>query len=123
MNFSFHRVDAAYCDYLRQSDLCVPYTMEYKSIRPFVGIVFSVHNVHYYAPLTSPKPKHLHMKNQVDFLKINGGKWEAINFNNMIPVHPNNLQKFLKQIPRKTLPIKTCSQISFPGVIPIEMPS
>ena len=57
MNFSFYMVDAAYCDYLRESDPCVPYTMERKSIRPFVGIVFSVHNVHYYAPLTSPKPK------------------------------------------------------------------
>ena len=93
MNFSFYMVDTAYCDYLRQSDPCVPYTMESKSVRPFVGIVFTVHNVHYYAPLTSPKSKHLHMKNQVDFLKINGGKWGAINFNNMIPVHPNSLKK------------------------------
>ena len=75
MSFSFYMVDAAYCDYLRKSDPCVPYTMERKSIRPFVGIVFSVHNVRYYAPLTSPKSKHLHMKNQIDFLKIKGGEW------------------------------------------------
>lgn len=33
------------------------------------------------------------MKNQIDFLKINGGKWGAINFNNMIPVHPSSLTK------------------------------
>ncbi len=71
MNFSFYMVDTDYCDYLRESDPRVPYTMERKSIRPFVGIVFSVHNVHYYAPLTSPKP----------------------NFNNMIPVHPGSLRK------------------------------
>ena len=93
MNFSFYMVDTDYCDYLRESDPRVPYTMERKSIRPFVGIVFSVHNVHYYAPLTSPKPKHLHMKNQIDFLKINSGEWDAINFNNMIPVHPGSLRK------------------------------
>ena len=93
MSFSFYMVDAAYCDYLRKSDPCVPYTMERKSIQPFVGIVFSVHNVRYYAPLTSPKSKHLHMKNQIDFLKIKGGEWGAINFNNMIPVHPGNLIK------------------------------
>ena len=93
MSFSFYMVDADYCDYLRKSDPCVPYTMESKSIRPFVGIVFSVHNVHYYAPLTSPKPKHLQMKNQVDFLKINDGKLGAVNFNNIIPVHPNSLTK------------------------------
>ena len=44
-------------------------------------------------PLTSPKPKHLHMKNQIDFLKIKGGEWGAVNFNNMIPVHPGSLKK------------------------------
>ena len=93
MSFSFYMVDAAYCDYLRKSDPCVPYTMERKSIRPFVGIVFSVHNVRYYAPLTSPKSKHLHMKNQIDFLKIKGGEWGAINYNNMIPVHPGNKKR------------------------------
>lgn len=93
MNFSFYMVDAAYCDYLRKSDPCVPYTMERKAIRPFVGIVFSVNEIHYFAPLTSPKPKHLHMKSQIDFLKINGGEWGAINFNNMIPVHPISLTK------------------------------
>lgn len=93
MNFSFYLVDADYCDYLRKSDPRVPYTMERKAIRPFVGIVFSVNHVHYYAPLTSPKPKHLRMKSQVDFLKIKNGEWGAINFNNMIPVHPGSLTK------------------------------
>ena len=74
MNFSFYTVDPAYCDYLRKTDPRVPYTMDKKSIRPFVGIVLTVNDFHYYAPLTSPKPKHLHMKNQIDFLKINKGK-------------------------------------------------
>ncbi len=58
-------------------------------MRPFIGIVFSINDYNYFAPLTSPKKKHLHMKNQLDFLKINEGKWGAINFNNMIPV-PND---------------------------------
>ena len=93
MNFSFFRVDAEYCDFLRKQDPCVPYTMDRKSIRPFVGLVFSVNGFSYYAPLTSPKPKHLRMKNQVDFLKINQGVWGAINLNNMIPVHPMSLKK------------------------------
>lgn len=55
MNFSFYRISAEYCDFLRKSDPCVPYTMDRKSSRPFVGIVFSVNGFHYYAPLTSPK--------------------------------------------------------------------
>lgn len=93
MNFSFYIVDSAYCDYLRGTDSHVPYTMDKKSIRPFVGIVFTVNGFHYYAPLTSPKSKHLQMKNQIDFLKINNGKWGAINFNNMIPVSLDNLTK------------------------------
>ena len=93
MKFSFYMVDAEYCDFLRKSDPCVPYTMEHKATRPFVGIVLFVNNVQYYVPLTSPKPKHLHMKNQIDFLKIKGGEWGAVNFNNMIPVHPGSLKK------------------------------
>jgi protein AbiQ len=93
MSFSFYHASTDYCDFLRESDPCVPYTMDQKFTRPFVGIVFSVNGYNYYAPLTSPKPKHLRMKNQVDFLKINGGAWGSINFNNMIPVHKDNLRK------------------------------
>ena len=93
MNFTFYMVKAGYCDFLRKSDPCVPYTMEQKSLRPFVGIVFSVGDFHYYAPLTSPKKKHLTMKNQIDFIKIDGGKLGAINLNNMIPVFLSNLIK------------------------------
>lgn len=93
MNFSFYKVDSTYCDFLRKADPCVPYTMDQKSARPFVGIVFSVNEFQYYAPLTSPKPKHLVMKNQVDFLKINQGRWGAVNFNNMIPVLPECVEK------------------------------
>ena len=91
MGFSFYRADADYCDFLRESDPCVPYTMDKKKARPFVGIVLFMNGYNYYAPLTSPKPKHLTMKNQIDFLKINGGAWGAINFNNMIPIHTNSL--------------------------------
>ena len=98
MNFSFYMVDTRYCDYLRQFDPCVPYTMDQKAIRPFVGIVFSLNGFQYYAPLTSPKPKHLQMKNQVDFLKINRGEWGAVNFNNMIPVPPERLTKVQMKI-------------------------
>lgn len=40
----------------------------------------------YFAPLSSPKQKHLKMKNDIDFYKLSNGKLGAINFNNMIPV-------------------------------------
>jgi protein AbiQ len=87
VNLSFYRVHPDYCDFLRRVDPCVPYTNASKETRPFVGILISVNGVNYYAPLTSPKPKHKTMKNNVDFIKINNGVWGAINLNNMIPVH------------------------------------
>lgn len=98
MFFSFYTVKTDYCDFLRKADPRVPHTMDHKSTRPFVGIVFIINDFHYYAPLTSPKPKHLHMKNQIDFLKINHGEWGAVNFNNMIPVPCDCLQKIEMRI-------------------------
>lgn len=93
MNFSFYIVDSQYCEYLRTADKCVPYTQDKKSNRPFVGIVFEIDGFSYFAPLTSPKKKHMKMKNQLDFLKINGGVWGAVNFNNMIPVAEEHIHK------------------------------
>ena len=92
MHFSFYIIDSDYCSFLRKADPCVPYTMDRKAGRPFIGIILSINSFHYYAPLTSPKPKHLHMKSQVDFLKIKNGEWGAINLNNMIPVPINSLK-------------------------------
>jgi protein AbiQ len=80
-------VDAGYCDFLRKADARVPFTQGDKSARPFVGVLLEINEMKYYAPLSSPKPKHLKMGNPLDFLKIDGGKLGAINFNNMIPVH------------------------------------
>lgn len=93
MSFSFYCVDSDYCNFLREKDKCVPYNTDKKSTRPFVGIVLSINGYNYYAPLSSPKPKHLKMKNQIDFLKIENGEWGVINFNNMIPIHSNCINK------------------------------
>ena len=65
--------------------------MDKKANRPFVGILLEVNGINYYAPLSSPKPKHLTMKNQIDFIKIDGGQYGAINLNNMIPIHNNSV--------------------------------
>lgn len=113
MSFSFYRADADYCDFLRKNDPCVPYTMDKKNTRPFVGIVFFINGYHYYAPLTSPKPKHLTMKNQIDFLKINGGVWGAINFNNMIPIHTDSL----RPIDMKILPTDDKITIAYKNLL------
>lgn len=85
------RIGKEYCDYLRTFDERVPYNFNNKEIRPFVGVLFKVNNCKYFAPLSSPKPKHLKIKNKLDFLRLDGGKLGAINFNNMIPVQDNNV--------------------------------
>lgn len=87
------RLDDKYCNYLRKFDKKVPYNYNNKKLRPFVGVLFEIGICKYFAPLSSPKSKHLIMKPTLDFLKIDGGKLGAINFNNMLPVTDNNIIK------------------------------
>lgn len=92
-NFCLVRVDSKYCDYLREYDKRVPYNNDNKKLRPFVGILFEINECKYFAPLSSPKPKHMKMKDTIDFVRLDGGLLGAINFNNMIPVKANNVEK------------------------------
>lgn len=85
------RLNTEYCDYLRKFDNNVPYNYSEKELRPFIGVLFEVNNCKYFAPLSSPKPKHLKLKSKLDFLKIDNGRLGTINFNNMIPVTENNI--------------------------------
>lgn len=54
-------IEPHYLEFLYSIDARVP--KEHKEtgrrLRPFVGVVFSVDKVLYFAPLSSPKPKHL----------------------------------------------------------------
>ena len=86
------KINSEYCDYLRRFDKRAPYNFDKKINSPFVGILFKVGNCKYFAPLSSPKEKHLKTKNSIDFLKLDGGKLGAINFNNMIPVRKDNIK-------------------------------
>ena len=69
------------------------YNYDKKELRPFIGVLFEVNECKYFAPLSSPKPKHLKLKSKLDFLKIDNGKLGAINFNNMLPVTEKNIIK------------------------------
>lgn len=80
----FYNIKDDYVQFLRDYDSKV---LENKQeSRPYIGIVFQINSICYYAPITSPKPKHQKMKNGKDFRKIKQGLYGAINFNNMIPV-------------------------------------
>lgn len=83
-------VDSKYCDYLRNFDERVPYNFSKKENRPFIGVLFEINDIKYFAPLSSPKEKHKIMRDMVDFLKLDKGKLGVVNFNNMIPVLEQN---------------------------------
>ena len=87
------KLDTEYCDYLRTFDNRVPYNYDKKNNRPFIGVLFKINKCMYFAPLSSPKNKHLTLKNKLYFLKIDKGKLGAINFNNMLPVTPINIKE------------------------------
>lgn len=85
------KIDVDYCNYLRKFDDKVPYNFGKKETRPYIGVLFEVNKCLYFAPLSSPKPKHLKMKGKIDFFKIDSGRLGAINFNNMLPVTEKNI--------------------------------
>ena len=87
-------VDSKYCDYLREFDDKVPYNAFDKKLRPFLGVLFMVNDIKYFAPLSSPKEKHKTLKNTLDLIKIKNGELGVINFNNMIPVKKDNYSEY-----------------------------
>ena len=83
---NFYTVEERYVKYMSQFDKRISKSYDEKARRPFIGIVLNVDGILYFAPFTSPKPKHVEMKNTIDFLKIDNGNLGAINFNNMMPI-------------------------------------
>lgn len=80
-----------YIDYLSKYDNRVPFNKG--QTRPYVGVVVKHNGIDYFAPLSSPKPKHQLLKNGIDIFKIKDGKLGIINLNNMIPVKSENVIK------------------------------
>lgn len=93
-NLKIVKINSNYCDYLRNYDNKVSYNAGTKDLRPFIGILFIIHNCEYFAPLSSPKPKHKRLKNTLDLIKIKDGDYGVVNFNNMIPVTNKNYTEF-----------------------------
>ncbi|WP_355584985.1 type III toxin-antitoxin system ToxN/AbiQ family toxin [Xanthomonas cannabis] len=84
----FYVVTDSYVDYLRQFDAKVSFN---KAGRPYVGIVLEINARSYFAPLTSPKPKHDSIRDSlVTIFKLQdvddlNNKLGMIQINNMIP--------------------------------------
>lgn len=67
----------------------------HKSNRPFIGVVIILNKLKYCIPLSSPKEKHLTMKNDIDFSRIisEDKLIGVLNFNSMIPVDDTVITK------------------------------
>ena len=88
---NIYNVRDDYIEFLKQYDFRVLDNKNGK--RPYVGIVLKIRDVSYFAPLSSPKAKHRHMKNTKDFRKINNGRLGAFNFNKRAERIPLPLSK------------------------------
>ena len=94
--FNLYKIDMKYIRNLHRIDDKVlsvsPQTG--KDTRVFVGIVIICRGHKYCIPLSSPKEKHRHMRNSMDFSKIevNGTLLGVLNYNLMIPIQESQLQ-------------------------------
>ena len=88
-SFTIVNIKKEYLEYLYTFDNKVPKEHIDSRKRPYIGIVFTIDDILYFAPLSSPKPKYKRLNNKIDFYKLKNGKLGAINFNNMIPVTEN----------------------------------
>lgn len=83
-------IDKNYTDYLRENcESRIPNT-EYGSdkLKPFFGILFEVGDLVYVTQVSSYKPRHSYIKNDIDFIKVlhKGKGICVINLNYMFPV-------------------------------------
>lgn len=87
-----YRVADQYIRFLRSRDDRVQYNKDVR--RPYIGIVFRFGGMNYFVPMESPKPNHAKIKPGKHIIKLDGGRYGLLGFNNMIPVHKDALIDF-----------------------------
>lgn len=87
-----YRISDHYIRYLNSRDHKVQYNKSAR--RPYVGVVFSFGGYRYFVPMESPKPNHASIKPGKHILKLDGGRYGMLGFNNMVPVHKDALIEF-----------------------------
>ena len=83
-NIRIYRVKSKYIKYLSMYQKHIFTQDAEKDNRKYIGVVFEIKGMKYFAPLSSYKDKHKKMKESVDIIKIKD--YAVINLNNMIPV-------------------------------------
>lgn len=88
-NLRIYKVADQYIRYLHSRDQKVQFNKNAR--RPYVGVVFSFGSIKYFVPMESPKPNHSKIKAGKHIIKLKGGMYGILGFNNMIPVHKDAL--------------------------------
>ena len=82
----FYEIDSKYISYLAQFDhhLFQNAKITQNFSRKYIGILFEINGLKYFAPLSSFKEKHKRLSETIDFIKI--GDMAVLNLNNIFPV-------------------------------------
>lgn len=93
-NIKLYEIDAKYINYLSAFAEHLFHNKQagQSNERKYIGVILTVNDTEYFAPLSSFKPKHAHMQEALDFIKIKN--YAVININNMFPV-PAGLAEYV----------------------------
>ena len=82
----FYEIDEKHIDFLSHysEHLFQNAKIQQNYSRKYIGILFEINGMKYFAPLSSFKPKHKRLCETIDFIKI--GDMAVLNLNNMFPV-------------------------------------
>lgn len=82
----FYEIDSKYISFLAQYDqhLFQNAKITQNFSRKYIGILFEINDMKYFAPLSSFKEKHKRLSETIDFIKI--GDMAVLNLNNIFPV-------------------------------------
>ncbi len=93
--FKVVTISEEYVSALQKRDPEVKDTVKDKKTRPYVGILFTIDKRNYFAPLTTRKPKHETMKDNLDINILRNRQNKclgAIDFAKMIPVPSSQVE-------------------------------
>lgn len=87
-----YRIREGYIEYLHTIDSRVQFNKGER--RPYLGVVLEINGHKYFVPMESPKPNHAKLKSNVHIMRIDGGKYGLLGFNNMVPAKEFSLVAF-----------------------------
>jgi len=86
---NWYVIDKEYVEYLHGFDDKVEHISYGERLKPYIGILLHINNFSYYVPVSSAKPKHDKIKEDIDIFKIKEKSRKilgVLNINNMVPV-------------------------------------